>query len=192
MKKKVALYGGSFNPIHIGHLALANFICEEGIVDELWFVLSPENPLKKETNLLDENQRFEMVQLAIQGYPKFKASNFEFHLPRPSYTINTLHALNDKFPDTDFYVIIGADNWSLFDKWKSADEIIDNYHLLIYPRSGYPINSSTLPQTVQYLDSPEIEVSSTFIRNSIKEGKNYCYFMHPAVCSYIQKNKLYR
>lgn len=192
MRKKVALFGGSFNPIHIGHLALANYICEEQWVDELWFLLTPENPLKQHKNQLDEHVRLEMVQAAIKGYHKFKASDFEFHLPRPSYTINTLKALNENYPEYEFHLVIGADNWVAFDQWKSYKEILANFHILIYPRNGYTIDSDSLPPNVQFIETPQIEVSSTFIRESLKKKMDIRYFLHAEVYTYIQNNKLYQ
>lgn len=192
MRKKVALFGGSFNPIHIGHLALANYICEEQWVDELWFLLTPENPLKQHKNQLDEHVRLEMVQAAIKGYHKFKASDFEFHLPRPSYTINTLKALNENYPEYEFHLVIGADNWVAFDQWKSYKEILANFHILIYPRNGYTIDSDSLPPNVQFIETPQIEVSSTFIRESLKKRMDIRYFLHAEVYTYIQNNKLYQ
>lgn len=192
MRKKVALFGGSFNPIHIGHLALANYICEEQWVDELWFLLTPENPLKQHKNQLDEHVRLEMVQAAIKGYHKFKASDFEFHLPRPSYTINTLKALNENYPEYEFHLVIGADNWVAFDQWKSHKEILANFHILIYPRNGYTIDSDSLPPNVQFIETPQIEVSSTFIRESLKKRMDIRYFLHAEVYTYIQNNKLYQ
>lgn len=192
MRKKVALFGGSFNPIHIGHLALANYICEEQWVDELWFLLTPENPLKQHKNQLDEHVRLEMVQAAIKGYHKFKASDFEFHLPRPSYTINTLKALNENYPEYEFHLVIGADNWVAFNQWKSYKEILANFHILIYPRNGYTIDSDSLPPNVQFIETPQIEVSSTFIRESLKKRMDIRYFLHAEVYTYIQNNKLYQ
>lgn len=192
MRKKVALFGGSFNPIHIGHLALANYICEEQWVDELWFLLTPENPLKQHKNQLNEHVRLEMVQAAIKGYDKFKASDFEFHLPRPSYTINTLKALNENYPEYEFHLVIGADNWVAFDQWKSHEEILANFHILIYPRNGYTIDSDSLPPNVQFIETPQIEVSSTFIRESLKKKMDIRYFLHAEVYTYIQNNKLYQ
>lgn len=191
MKKKIAIFSGSFNPIHIGHLALANYICESNWIDELWFMVTPHNPLKEVRDLESNTLRLDMVQLAIQGYPKFKASDFEFALPQPSYTINTLDALKEKYPEYEFYLLIGADNWDLFDKWKDSDKLISKYNLLIYPRVGHTINKENLPEHVYYIDSPVIEVSSTFIRENIEKGKDFRYFLHPNVYSFIKDKKLY-
>ncbi|MGL4519150.1 MAG: nicotinate (nicotinamide) nucleotide adenylyltransferase [Phocaeicola sp.] len=181
-KIKTALFGGSFNPIHIGHLALANYLCEWGEVDELWFLVSPQNPLKREGNeLWDDQLRLELVEAAIAHYPKFKVCTIEFELPRPSYTIHTLRALSKQYPDRDFTLVIGADNWQLFPRWSQPEEILANYSLLVYPRPGYEIDESTLPPQVQLVQTPLIEISSTFIRKSLAAGKDVRYFLHPAV-----------
>lgn len=191
-KLRTGVFGGSFNPIHIGHLALANYLCENGYIDELWFLVSPQNPFKQNLSLLNDNIRLKLVQSAIKGYPHFHASDFEFNLPKPSYTVNTLNKLSESYPERDFYLIIGADNWAAFDRWKSPEEILSRHHILIYPRLGYEIDIDSLPQNVKAVDSPLIEVSSTFIRESISQGKDVRYFLHPAVYDIIEKNNLYR
>ena len=142
MEKKpirTGVFSGSFNPIHIGHLALANYLCEYGEVDEVWFLVTPQNPFKQKAELLGDDLRLEMVRRAVAGYPRFVASDFEFRLPRPSYTVNTLHHLAEAYPDREFYLIIGADNWASFAQWKSPEEILAHHHLLIYPRRPYEV-----------------------------------------------------
>lgn len=191
MTKKVAIFSGSFNPIHIGHLALANYVCEANLVDELWFMVTPQNPLKENKELINESHRLEMVKEAIDGYGKFKACDLEFSLPRPSYTINTLQELKKRYPDTDFSLLIGADNWVYFDMWKNGNEILNEFSLLVYPRMGYNINASKLPLNVKLVDSPILEISATEIRNKIAEGKDYRYFLHHKVFDYIVSNRLY-
>ncbi|MGL4851598.1 MAG: nicotinate (nicotinamide) nucleotide adenylyltransferase, partial [Phocaeicola sp.] len=149
-KLNTALFGGSFNPIHLGHLALANYLCEWGEVDELWFLVSPQNPLKTGVNeLWDDQLRLELVEAAIANYPKFKVCDIEFHLPRPSYTIHTLRALSQQYPERHFTLVIGADNWQLFSKWSHPEEIIANYSILIYPRPGFEVDSAALPPQVK-------------------------------------------
>lgn len=192
MSVRTAIFGGSFNPIHIGHLALANYLCEYGWVDEVWFLVSPQNPFKVQENLLDDKLRLELVAAAVAGYPHFKASDFEFSLPRPSYTVHTLNQLAQAYPGRDFYLLIGADNWKAFDRWKSPEEILEKYHLLVYPRPGYEIDKTSLPENVLAVDSPVLEVSSTFIRKSIAAGKDIRYFLHPATYQIIQEKQLYR
>ena len=184
--KKVGIFGGSYNPIHIGHLALANYLCEFGDLDEVWFMVSPQNPLKRNDQLWDDDLRLELVRLAVEGYPKLHASDFEFHLPRPSYTVHTLDALQETYPDYEFTLIIGADNWQLFPQWKAPEEIIARHHLLVYPRPGYEIDEATLPSSVKKVNTPLIEVSSTFIRESLAQGKDVRYFLHPKVWERIQ------
>lgn len=180
--KRTGIFGGSYNPIHIGHLALANYLCEYGDLDEIWFMVSPQNPFKASSaDLWDDNLRLELVKLAIEDYPKFHASDFEFHLPRPSYMVNTLQKLSETYPDREFTLIIGADNWISFPRWKDAETILNNYRLIVYPRPGYDIDKSCLPTNVRIVETPLLEVSSTFIRNSIKQGKDIRYFLHPKV-----------
>lgn len=190
-KLRTGIFGGSFNPIHIGHLALANYLCENDYIDELWFLVSPQNPFKQNEKLLDDKTRLRMVNAAVRGYGHFYVSDFEFSLPKPSYTINTLNKLSETYTDRNFYLIIGADNWAAFDRWKSPEEIISKHHVLVYPRLGYDI-PEMLPQNVRAVDSPLIEVSSTFIRESISQGKDVRYFLHPAVYEIIEKESLYR
>ena len=185
------IFGGSFNPIHIGHLALGNYICEFEDVDELWFMVSPQNPLKHKGDLLSESARLRLVQLATENYPRFQASDFEFTLPKPSYTIHTLDFLKREYPEREFLLIIGADNWLLFDKWFQSERIIKENKILIYPRPGILIDKDTLPANVRLLNTPQIEISSTFIRQAIKAGKDIRYFLHPAVYKEIIKEGYY-
>jgi len=191
--KKVGLYFGSFNPVHIGHLSLANYLIEHNIVDELWFVVSPCNPLKQHTELLDETIRLKMLQLAIAENEKLKISDIEFHMPVPSYTIDTLNVLTAQYPDCQFSLIIGSDNALLFDRWKNAQEIIARFPVLVYPRRGYDFEkvAHIYPQ-MQLLSSPFYDISSTEIRKNIVSEKDISSFLHPAVYQYICNSKLYK
>lgn len=180
-KIRTGIFGGSFNPVHIGHLALANYLCEYSGLDEIWFLVSPHNPLKKQEELWDDDLRLELVRLAVADYPKFRASDFEFHLPRPSYMVNTLKSLREAYPDREFTLIIGADNWQLFPRWHKAGELLANYPILIYPRPGYPVDKDSLPPTAEVVETPLLEVSSTFIRQALQEGKDIRFFLPAAV-----------
>ena len=177
----IGIFSGSFNPVHIGHLALANYLCEYEGLDEVWFMVTPHNPLKEESGLMDDKFRLKLVELAIAGYPKFRASDLEFNLPRPSYTVRTLEELGNIHPEHTFYLIIGSDNWTLFPRWRESDRILAENHMIVYPRPGYPVDAASLPQNVRLATSPVFEISSTFIRRAMDEGKDIRYFLHPAV-----------
>lgn len=189
----IGIFSGSFNPIHIGHLILANYIVEFTEIEEIWFLVSPHNPLKSEGELIDENIRLEMTEIALKEYKKVKTCDFEFSMPRPSYTIDTLNALQAKYPQHKFTLIIGGDNWNVFESWREYDKILENYNLKVYPRLGYRISiPSKLKEKVETLDSPIIEISSTFIREAIAEGKNVKAFLPDEVYEYILRNNLYK
>ncbi len=181
MKIKTGIFGGSFNPIHIGHLALANYLCEFEGLDELWFMASPQNPLKRSNDMLDDHIRLELARIATKDYPKFQVSDLEFHLPKPSYTIHTLDTLKNKYPEREFYLIIGADNWVVFDKWKDSSRILQENKLLIYPRKGFYIDEEALPSNVRLVQAPLMEISSTFIRDSIRKGKDVRFFLPESI-----------
>ncbi len=171
------IFSGSFNPIHIGHLALANWICEFCDIDELWFLVSPQNPQKKESELIDEKIRFKMVESATTGYKKLKASDFELSLPRPTYTIKTLRSLREKYPDREFCLIIGADSWNGISGWKDYETLITEFPILIYPRKDHEIIIPEKYTKIKQVNAPLIEISSSFIRQSVKEGKDIRYFL---------------
>jgi nicotinate-nucleotide adenylyltransferase len=183
----IGIFSGSFNPVHIGHLALANYLCEYEGLDEVWFMVTPHNPLKEEGELMDDKLRLELVQLAIADYPKFRASDFEFHLPRPSYTVHTLDKLKKAYPEHLFHLIVGSDNWLLFSRWYESERILAENPIIVYPRPGYPVNADSLPQHVKLASSPVFEISSTFIRRALSEGKNIRYFLHPAVYARLKR-----
>ena len=186
----IGIFSGSFNPVHIGHLALANYLCEYEGLDEVWFMVTPHNPLKEEASLMSDEFRLKLVQLAIGGYPKFRASDFEFHLPRPSYTVYTLDKLKQTYPQDTFHLIIGSDNWKLFSRWYQSERILAENFILIYPRPGYEVDGNTLPQNVKLASSPTFEISSTFIRQAVEEGRDVRYFLHPAVYEALRQTNL--
>lgn len=169
--KKVGIFGGSFNPIHTGHIALAKSLCEKAGLDEVWFMVSPQNPFKQAaTDLLDDSLRFELVEKALKGESQLKACNYEFHLPKPSYTWHTLQALSKDYPDIDFTLLIGGDNWVAFDKWFHHDDILAHYPIVVYPRQGASIGA--VPQGVTIVETPLLNISSTEIRQAILQGKS--------------------
>lgn len=188
---RTGIYGGSFNPIHNGHTQLADFLCKQGFLDELWFMVSPQNPLKPSAELLDENIRLQLARMATAKFPSLKVSDFEFHLPRPSFTVDTLAALRNAYPDRDFVLVIGADNWLVFDKWRQPEEILRHHHLIIYPRPGYEIDATQLPENVMLVNTPLIPISSTEIRRCIATGQDYTYFIDTAVAEEIKQNQYY-
>lgn len=170
-KKKVGIFGGSFNPIHTGHIALAKSLCQQAGLDEVWLMVSPMNPFKKEaTDLLTDKLRLEMAEQAIADEPKLKACDYEFHMPKPSYTWHTLQALSQDFPHVSFTLLIGGDNWASFDKWFHHEDILSRYPIVVYPRKGYDIGK--VPSGVTIVETPLLNISSTEIRQRIKEGKS--------------------
>jgi nicotinate-nucleotide adenylyltransferase len=189
---KIGLFFGSFNPIHIGHLAIANYIKEFSDLDELWLIVSPQNPLKKKKTLLDEYERLKMVELALSNQDKIKASDIEFRLPKPSFTIDTLTYLNEKFPKNEFAIILGTDNFESFHKWKNNEEILKQYKLYVYPRPGYDLGDYKNHPSIKQIDAPIMEISSSFIRKSIQEGKDIRYFLPEKVYQYINEMFFYR
>ena len=179
---KTGIFSGSFNPVHIGHLALANYLCEFAGFDEIWFVVTPNNPLKDASLLIADNLRLEMVKIAVAGYPKFHASDFEFSLPKPSYTINTLRALKKEHPERDFNLIIGSDNWQIFPRWKESETILNEFGVTIYPRKEYRCeNLSALPHGATFIDAPVFDISSTFIRDALSAGKDVRFLLPKGV-----------
>ena len=191
---RTGIFGGSFNPVHIGHTALAAYICEQGLVDEVWMMVSPQNPLKRNLELLDENERLHMVQLAVAPYPKLKACDFEFHLPRPSYTYHTLQALRETYPEHEFSLIIGEDNWAHFDRWYRHEDIARETPIIVYPREGSLLEGNGKTK-VSILDMSKgatlFPYSSTEVRSAIAEGKDTSTMLHPDVETYIKEKALY-
>ncbi|MBL7896796.1 MAG: nicotinate-nucleotide adenylyltransferase [Bacteroidia bacterium] len=189
---RIGLFFGSFNPIHVGHMALANYMVEFTDMEQVWFVISPHNPLKEKASLLNQNQRLYMVNVAIEDDARFKSSTIEFDLPQPSYTINTLVHLKEKYPQHTFSLIIGQDNLENFHKWKNYEEILKKYKLYVYPRPG--AKSSELEQhpNVVLTQAPFIDISSTFIRDAIKKKKDVRHYLPEKAWQYIDEMNLYK
>jgi nicotinate-nucleotide adenylyltransferase len=192
-KKRIGIYSGSFNPIHTGHQKLAEYLIEYQIVDEVWFIVSPCNPLKRQEEVIDEYIRLDMLMLAIKDQKNFKASDIEFTMPVPSYSIDTLHELTSIYPTFQFLLIIGSDNALAFNQWKDFKQILDEYPVLVYPRHSYDFElvSGIYPQ-MQLLQSPYFDISSTEIRQFIVQKKDVSKWLHPSVYQFIIENNLYR
>ena len=169
-KIRTGIYGGSFNPIHNGHIAIARAMTTRAGLDEVWLVVSPQNPLKPSGSLLADEKRLLMAQTAVSAIPGVTATDYEFHLPRPSYMWNTLQSLSRDYPERDFTLLIGADNWAVFHRWFRADDIIAHYPIAIYPRTGYPIDTVSLPPNVKLIDTGLYDISSTQVRELIARG----------------------
>lgn len=189
---RVALFFGSFNPIHIGHLILANYIIEHTDVDELWFVVSPQNPLKVKKSLLHDYDRYDMVEMAIKNYPKMRVTDVEFAMPRPSYTIDTLTYLHERFPEYSFSIIMGEDNLANFPKWKNYETLVKNHQIIVYPRIFEQQEKIFSHENIQKINAPIIELSATEIRKMIKENKNVRPMLPPEVFDYIDKMGFYK
>jgi len=176
----IGLYFGSFNPIHIGHLIIANHILNEQNLSRIWFIVSPLNPFKHSDSLMNEYERFHLVQKAIEHDPRLKALDIEFSLPKPSYTVHTLAYLSEKYPEHSFSIIMGSDGFQNLDKWKNAEVIVENYPIIIYKRPGFDI-TNTLNAKITTLNAPLLEISSTHIRDLIKSGKSIKYLVPGSV-----------
>ena len=191
---KIGLYFGTFNPIHVGHLTIANHMAEYSDLDQVWFVVTPHSPFKKKSSLLDNNHRFQMVDRAVEEYPKLRASDIEFNLPQPNYTINTLTYLEEKYPDYEFALIMGEDNLKSFHKWRNYELILERHHIYVYPRISDVTTATRFDNhlKIHAIDAPIMELSSTFIRNAIKEGKNIRPMLPEHVWSYLDDMNFYK
>ena len=190
---KIGLYFGTFNPIHVGHLIIANHFAEHSDLDQVWCVVTPQSPIKKKQSILDNNQRLEMVYLATKEYPKIKPSAIEFQLKQPNYTIHTLAYLEEKYPEYEFALIMGEDNLVTLPKWKNAELLLERYPIYVYPRKLYSEEKEfRLKGTIHKVNAPVIEISSSFIRTSIKEGKNIRPLLPEAVWVYLDEMNFYK
>ena len=188
---KIGLFFGSFNPVHNGHLIIANYVCERTDLDKVWLVVSPQNPLKQKETLLREYDRLHLINLAIEDNKNLKASNIEFKLPKPSYTIDTLIYLKEKYPQHQFALIMGSDNLATLHKWKNYEQILKNYDLLVYKRNGFIENPFPKNKNIHFLDFPFLDISATFIRENLRQGNSMQYFLPEPVWKYIEEMKLY-
>ena len=191
---KIGLYFGTFNPIHVGHLIIANHMAEHSDLDQVWMVVTPHNPLKKKSTLLDDYHRLQMVFLATEDFPKIKPSDIEFKLPQPNYTVNTLVKLEEKYPNYEFSLIMGEDNLKSLHKWKNYEVILERHDIYVYPRISSEEENLEFKnhQKIHLIDAPVVEISATFIRDNIKKGKNIQPLLPAKVWEYIDHNNFYK
>ena len=187
---KTGIFGGSFNPIHNGHIQLVRQLREAAGLDEVWLMVSPQNPLKEQAGLLADDLRLQMARQALADEPFIKVSDYEFRLPKPSYTWNTLQSLGQDFPDRVFVLLIGGDNWERFSRWYRADDIISNYQIIVYPRRGSDIELTSLPPTVSVVEAELLDISSTDIRRRVRRGQSITGMVPDSIVQAVEK--LYR
>lgn len=188
----IGLFGGSFNPIHNGHVWLAKALLRETGLDEVWFMVSPQNPLKQNRQLLDDSQRLRLVGLALDGEPRLRPCDYEFHLPKPSYTWNTLQALEKDYPQHRFTLLIGGDNWQLFDQWYRHEDIASSYPIVVYPRQDADTETlKSAAPSVTFVKVPLINISSTMVRERLRQGKSVRGLVPGHVASVIEQEHLY-
>lgn len=188
---KIGLYFGSFNPVHIGHLIIANHVLNETELDKIWFIISPQNPFKENSSLLNEYDRLHLLRSAVEDDPRMKVSDIEFYLPRPSYTINTLTYLNEKYPDNVFFILMGSDSFQNIDKWKNYESILKNHTIYIYKRKGFEVNNDKNVR-IRILDAPLVEISASGIRKMIRQGKSIRYLVPEKIREEIESNLFFK
>lgn len=189
---KIGLYFGSFNPVHNGHLAIANYFLEFSDLDKIWFVVSPQNPHKNKKSLLADYHRLEILIRALDDVVNYHASNIEFSLPKPSYTVDTLAYLKDKYPKKDFVLLMGGDNILNFHKWKNYEQILKNHQIYVYPRNNQNLAEFIKKYNITIVNAPQMEISSSFIRQAIKDGKDIRFFLPPKAFKYIDEMNFYK
>ncbi len=192
MRETIGILGGTFNPVHIGHIVLASYLVQWKYADRVWLVLSPLNPLKQGTEILPDAQRMEMLEKAAHDIDGVEPCDIELSMPRPSYTINTLRKLAATYPDKDFKLIIGSDNWLIFDRWRDYDKILAEFGVLVYPRPGYEIPEDKMHERMRQIHAPIVEMSSTMIRQGIADGRDMRAFVPKDAYEYIIRNNLYK
>lgn len=191
--KKIGLFFGSFNPVHVGHMIIANYLLNESDLDEIWMVVSPHNPLKSKDSLARDYDRLDLLRLAIGQNPKLKASDIEFGLPKPSYTIDTLTFLKEKYPNREFALIMGGDNLSTFHKWKNYNSILEHYQIYVYKRPEYELGEFATHPSVHIVgDAPLLHLSASYIRQLVKENKSIKYLVPDTVYQYLEDNPIYK
>lgn len=190
-KETIGIFGGSFNPVHIGHMMIATYLTQWKVVDRVWLTLSPLNPLKDPGELISDIKRLHMLKLACQHAPGVDICDIELSMPRPSYTISTLRVLAKKYPAKRFKVVIGSDNWNTFSRWKDHEAILDEFGVIVYPRPGRPVENR-LVDGMELVRSPQIDLSSTFIRSALARGRDMSCFLPAGVYDFIEQNGLYR
>ena len=188
----MGIYSGSFNPVHAGHVSLAEYLLNHTDLDEIWMVLSPQNPLKNNAELLPDEVRYAMLELALHDAKNIVPCDVELKMPKPSYTVETLRYLSRAYPDIEFSLVIGADNLEIFDRWREYEYILDNYRLLVYPRRGCVADVAKYGGRITLVDAPLFDVSSTMIRKAVRNGRDVSGYLSPAVMDFINSNKLYR
>ena len=191
-KNKIGLFFGSFNPIHVGHLIIGNYMATQTDLDEVWLVVSPQNPLKKKSSLARDFDRLHLVRMAVEDSPNLKASNIEFDLPKPSYTIDTLTYLSEQHPDKDFVLIMGGDNIGTLHKWKNYELILKHYQIYVYQRPNYDLGDLATHDSVKIFEAPLMQISASYIRKCIKEGNSIQYLVTQPVFEYINSSNLYK
>lgn len=189
-KETVGILGGSFNPIHMGHLMMAQYLTQWKYVDKVWLTLSPLNPLKEAAGLIPDMKRLAMITIATKGAVDIETCDIELSMPRPSYTIDTLDLLSKRYKNKRFKLVIGSGNWRIFNKWRDHERILDEYGVIVYPRQGYPIDSVYV-DGLEVVESPTVNISSTFVRDAIVRGRDMSYFVPQGVYKYIKDNRLY-
>lgn len=189
---KTGLFFGSFNPVHVGHLIIANYMATQTDLQEVWMVVSPQNPLKPKNTLAKDQDRLHLVRISIEDNPKLRASDIEFGLPKPSFTIDTLTYLREKYPKREFVLIMGGDNIATLHKWKNYEVILANYNIYVYKRPSYDVGEFATHPSVRFFDAPLLDISATYIREAIKNKQSIRYLVHDNVFEYLEASKMYK